>query len=109
MLRFIARFLGFWLLAAALVAAIVDGAKSIAASSLVMTPLVESLMTVAQLVGADESAILALPDATPWPLNLVLIWLMVAPTVGALAVPGIALLLVGAKKPRPSLGREFAT
>ena len=43
MLRFLSRFLGFWLVAAALVAGVVDGAKSIAASALVITPLAETL------------------------------------------------------------------
>src|SRR5690606_5071230 len=39
MLRFIARFLGLWLLAGALVALVIDGARTIAASQMVMTPL----------------------------------------------------------------------
>ena len=39
MIVFISRFVGIWLIAGALVAVVVDGAKSIAASSLTVTPL----------------------------------------------------------------------
>lgn len=41
MFRLISRFLGFWLFAAALVSLVHDGARSIAASSLVVTSLGE--------------------------------------------------------------------
>ena len=41
MLRFLSRFLGFWLVAAAVVMGVVDGAKSIAASAVVTTSLAE--------------------------------------------------------------------
>jgi len=107
MLRFIARFFGFWLVAAALVAAIVDGAKSIAASALVTTPLFETWTTIAALMGAQDAAEATPPNA-PWPLDLALAWLLAAPSVVVLAVIGVALLVVGAKRRRPSLGREFA-
>ena len=39
MIGFLARFVGLWLIAGALVALVVDGAKSIAASQLTVTPL----------------------------------------------------------------------
>lgn len=39
MFRFLARFIGLWLVAGALIALVVDGAKSIAAGSIVTTPL----------------------------------------------------------------------
>src|SRR5918993_2587544 len=41
MLRFLLRTLGIWLLAGALVAVVMDGARSIAASAPVLTPLAE--------------------------------------------------------------------
>jgi hypothetical protein len=106
MLRFLARFLGFWLVAAALVAAVVDGAKSIADSALVLTPL-SATWTALAGIGADAPADPALP-ALPWPADLALAWLMAAPTVAVLAVPGVALLILGAKRRRPFLSREFA-
>ena len=39
MISFIARFVGLWLIAGALVALVIDGTKSIAASHLMVTPL----------------------------------------------------------------------
>ncbi len=106
MFRFIARFFGFWLVAAALVAGVVDGAKSIAASSLVLTPVAETYTTLAT-IGQPQPANVELPTA-PWPLGLALDWLMAAPTVVVLTVLGVVLLILGARRRRPFLSREFA-
>jgi hypothetical protein len=106
MIRFIARFLGFWIVAAGLVAAVVDGAKSIAASSLVLTPVSETYVTILSLV-EQTPAPAEIPTA-PWPLDLPLAWLMAAPTAVVLAALGVALLVLGARRRRPFLSREFA-
>ena len=103
MLRFASRFLGFWLLAAAVVATVVDGAKSIAASSLVTTSVGETWTMIAALSGNDPVALTA-----AGPLNYVLQWLLAAPTVAVLAIPGAVFLILGAKRRPPSLSREFA-
>lgn len=103
MLRFACRFLGFWLIAAAVVAAVVDGAKSIAASSLVTTSVGETWATLAPLGGGEPAAL-----AVPGPLNYLLQWLLAAPAVAALAIPGAVFLILGAKRRPPSLSREFA-
>ena len=103
MLRFASRFIGFWLLAAALVAAVVDGAKSIAASALMLTPVAETWAT---LGGSAPAA--AEPSSLRWPFNLALDWLLTAPTVAIIGVLGVLLLIVGAKKRPPQLGREYA-
>jgi hypothetical protein len=107
MLRFIARSLGYWLVAAALVAAIVDGAKSIAASGLVLTPLFETWASIAALAGWEASAG-ALADYILWPFDILFVWMLSAPTVVVLAAFGALLLALGAKRRRPSIGREFA-
>ena len=106
MLRFISRFLGFWLVAAALVAAVVDGAKSIAASSLVTTSLGETWAIVAGISGNEPllSAIANLPWLVAAPIN----WLLAAPTVAVFGIIGVTLLVLGAKRRPPSLSREFA-
>jgi len=106
MLRFFSRFLGFWIVAAGLVAAVVDGAKSIAASSLVLTPVSETYTTILS-VGQPTPAPIEIPTA-PWPLDLPLAWLMAAPTAAVLAGLGVALLVLGARRRRPFLSREFA-
>ncbi len=106
MLRFFSRALGFWLLAAGLVAAVVDGAKSIGASAFVTTSLAETWAAIAALNEAGAVP----PDvgALPWPFNILLGWLFAAPTVAVLVVPGVLLLAAGAKRRRHNLGREFA-
>ncbi len=107
MLRFFARSIGFWLVAAALVAAIVDGAKSIGASRLVATPLSETWMTVAGLIGWTSSENGAPLDLI-WPFDLLVAWLLAAPAILVFAVPGVVLLIAGAKRRRFSINREFA-
>ena len=105
MLRFLARSLGFWLVAAAVVAGVVDGAKTIAASSLVITSVSETLALIAAAGKAEASSI---PENWPWLFSLPLQFLLAAPTVFVLGAPGIALLVLGAKRRPPSLSREFA-
>jgi hypothetical protein len=105
MFRFLARFLGFWLVAAALVAAVVDGAKSIAASAFVTTPLAEAWAAVARLTAEGGDA----PAAPPaWPLDVALAWLGAAPTFAALAAIGVVLLVLGSRRRRPYLDRKYA-
>jgi hypothetical protein len=106
MLRFASRFLGFWLVAAAVVAGVVDGAKSIAASSLVMTSVGETWATLAALGAGEPTS--AAPLTAPWPLDVALQWLLAAPAVAILGVVGAAFLILGAKRRPPSLSREFA-
>lgn len=106
MFRFASRFLGFWLLAAALVAGVVDGAKSIAASSLVLTSAAETWAMIAAAGGTQPAAE---PLAAPWPpVDLALQFLLAAPTVVVLGALGAAFLILGAKRRPPSLSREFA-
>ena len=42
MIGFLARFIGLWMIAGALVALVIDGTKTIAASTLTVTPLGQS-------------------------------------------------------------------
>jgi hypothetical protein len=106
MLRFLARFLGFWLVAAALVAAVVDGAKSIAASALVISPVAATWADLSDLLGRGSGSEAQWQAA--WPLDTLMRWLISAPSVAVLAVLGVLLLLAGAKRRSPSIGREFA-
>jgi hypothetical protein len=109
MLRFIARFTGYWLVAAALVVAVVDGAKSIAASALVLTPLGETWAALAGLGAPEDGASPAAAAAPlPWPLDAAWTWLLAAPTAAVLAVLGFLLLAAGRKRRRAFLGREYA-
>ena len=108
MLRFLSRFAGYWLVAAAVVAAVIDGAKSIAASAFVTTPVAETWATLSTLAAsADEPAPLAAAPM-PWPLDIALAWVMAAPTAGVLAILGFLFLAAGRKRRRAFLGREYA-
>ena len=109
MLRFAARFLGFWLLAAAVVAGVVDGAKSIAASQLVTTSLSEAWSLVAGFgSGEAPDAASAAPPSLPAMLDIPLHWLLALPAVAVLGLVGAVFLILGAKRRPPSLSREFA-
>jgi hypothetical protein len=105
MLRFLSRLAGYWLVAGALVAAVVDGAKSIAASALVTTPLSESWAALAPLLDIEPAA----PAAPPWPLDIGLAWLLAAPTTAVLMALGILFLVVGRKRRPASFTGEYAT
>ena len=106
MLRFASRFLGFWLVAAALVAAVVDGAKSIGASSFVTTSVGETWAAIAAF-GATEPTTPP-PLSAPGLLDMPLQWLLSAPTVAVLGIVGAVFLILGAKRRPPALSREFA-
>jgi hypothetical protein len=106
MLRWFVRFVGLWLVAGALVAAVVDGAKSIGASRLVLTSVAETWTTMAEF-GEAESVVFEPPSA-PWPLDILLDWLYAAPSAAVLAVLGFLLLVAGQRPRRPQLGPEFA-
>ncbi len=106
-LRFIARFTAYWLIAAALVAAVVDGAKSIAASALVLTPLAETWAMLSALGNAGAPAPTA-GQPVPAPLGGAAELVLSAPTAAVLGILGFLLLAAGRRRRRPALGREFA-
>jgi hypothetical protein len=108
MLRLLARFIGYWLVAGAIVMAVVDGAKSIAASAVVMTPLAETWAILFAPTGET-----AAPPAAPWtldgPAGTALDWLFAAPTAAVLAGLGLLFLLAGARRRRALFSHELAT
>jgi hypothetical protein len=106
MLRFICRFLGVWLLAAGLVTSVIDGAKTLAASELVTTPVAESWALLAgEAAGAEPRE----PLAAPWPFDIAAAWLLAAPTALVLFAAAVVLLIVGRRRRPHRLTREFAT
>jgi hypothetical protein len=106
-LRFICRFLGVWLLAAGLVTTVIDGAKTLAASELVTTPVAESwaLLAGEGAAGAEPRE----PLAAPWPFDIAAAWLLAAPTALVLFAAAVLLLIVGRRRRPQRLTREFAT
>ena len=107
MRRLFFRVVGVWLIAGALIAAVIDGAKSIAASDLVLTPLADTLV----LLSGTEGPYGVEPQSLEgyWPLDVALAWILAAPSSAVLAAIGVLCMLAGAR-PRPHrLSREFAT
>lgn len=102
MIRFLVRLLGYGLVAAGFVALVVDGARSIANSTPMITPLAETL---ALLLRERYALIQPAVERNVHPLlwDPVLLWVMLAPT--ALVALGLGFLLVrlGAR-PEPEIG-----
>jgi MYXO-CTERM domain-containing protein len=101
MLRFFSRFLGVWAVAGALVVAIVDGSRSIAASALTYTRAADTWALLGGTRGVGAGTLAALEPA--------LARLMDAPTAAILAVLGFLLLAAGRRRRRGVPGHEFAT
>jgi hypothetical protein len=83
MIAFLARFIGLWLIAGALVALVVDGTKTIAASRLTVTPLglawyslsPSSLMRTQEFVQREVEAYIG-----HWLWDPIVQWILMAPT-----------------------------
>ncbi|MGQ7791075.1 hypothetical protein ACUN0C_01555 [Faunimonas sp. B44] len=106
MLRFIARLLGIWLIAAALVSAVVDAAKSIAASTLVATPLGQIWFQVApgSFTGAENALVNDYSMAWLW--TAIAEWVLPAPAWLVFVLLGAVLLRLGRPKRRHRFDEE---
>ena len=111
MLRVASRFLGIWFLAAALAVAVIDGAKSLAASEVVVTDLGGAIRMVDQALwkpGSPEQAAQPVPDNASGgdgalgPAEIALR----APAAPLLALGGVLFLIFGRRQRRHALGRE---
>lgn len=97
MLRFLSRFLGLWLMAGALIALVVDAAKTIAAGEIVTTPLglLWHTLSPATLNGA-QAGIQRHVGTFLW--DPVIQSILVAPTFVVCGVLGALLLFAGRGK-----------
>lgn len=102
MLRFLARFIGLWLVAGALVALVVDGAKSIAAGSIVTTPLGQLWYDLDPAsLNTAQAAVERHVHPALW--DPVILAVLLAPTFSVIGILGLLLMLVGRKKEAPKL------
>jgi hypothetical protein len=101
MLRFLARFSGLWLLAGALVALVVDGARTIAAAEMVTTPLM-ALWLHAGPASLEAMRLAVERSIHPWLWDPVLMAVLGLPGFAVMAGLG-ALLLWAGRKRRPRL------
>ncbi len=99
MIRFLLRFLGFWLLAGGFVALVVDGTRSIAASELVVTSARAGWTAIsAGSYGQMEAHLSAL---APWLWADIVSPLLDFPLFVVVAVLGLLLMALG-RAPRKS-------
>ena len=108
MVRFLFRFVGFWFLAAAIVLAVVDGSKSIAASGLVMTPLGEIWFKLwpasLQMTEFGIQNNLGLP----WLWDFITQWILTAPGWLVFALLALVFLIIGRRRKRAIFFDEMA-
>ena len=101
MIAFIARFIGLWMIAGALVALVIDGTKTIAASALTVTPLGQSwysispstLMSAQNFVQGTVEAYIG-----HWLWDPLIVWILLLPTWLVLGLLGTWLVYVGRKR-----------
>jgi len=98
MIRFLFRFIGFWLLAGGFVALIVDGTRSIAASAPLFTSAGDAWFIIAP--GSLERFEAAGRASLPTVWNVVLVPLLSLPAFVVLVAVGLALLGLGRVRQR---------
>ncbi len=101
MIRFFARFLGLWTLAAAFVFLVYDGTKSIAGNAIFIT----RLSDVWNMVSASSLAALepAIKSYAPWLWDPAITWVLGSPAWAVFGVLGAVLILLGRRK-KPLIG-----
>ena len=104
MIRFLFRLVGFWLLAGVLVAAIIDGSKSIAASALITTPFGQHFQQLAPTLLQRLEFGIQNNLGQPWLWDVVFVNVLAWPSFVVLAVLTLIFLLIG----RPKRARVLA-
>jgi hypothetical protein len=102
MIRFLFRFLGFWILAGGFIAFVYDGTKSIAGNAIYVTKLGDTWNAI------HSTSLQLLQPAierhvAPWLWERVALNVLTAPTWLVLGILGALLMLIGRKK-KPLIG-----
>ena len=101
MIAFLSRFVGIWLIAGALVAVVVDGAKTIAATSLTVTPLGLTWFTLSPTtLMAAQGFVQQTVEAYigHWLWDPLIQWILLLPGWAVLGAIGGALAYLGRKR-----------
>jgi ABC-type phosphate transport system permease subunit len=101
-IRFVFRFIGFFVLAAAFVALLYDGTKTIAADQISITPL-EQIWAYLDATSLQRLKDAVSQSASVWVWDSLFATVLTAPAALVLAVLGALLMLIGRKK-RPLIG-----
>ena len=106
MLRFVIRFLGFWLFAGAIILAVLDGARSVAASRVVVTSLSETWASLAPESLTNVEATLE-RTAVPSVNDFIAAWLLGAPAWAVVGAVALILVAIGRRRRVPPYHYEF--
>ncbi len=106
MIRFLFRFVGFWLLAGALVTAIIDGAKSIAASTVITTPLGQQFQQLAPSLLQRLEFGVQNNLGLPWLWDVVFVNILTWPTFAVLGILAMIFLMIGRRKRAPIIAED---
>ena len=101
MIAFLSRFIGIWLIAGALVAVVVDGAKTIASTSLTVTPLGLTWFTLSptSLMAAQGFVQQTVESYIGhWLWDPLIQWILLLPTWAVLGAVGCTLAYLGRKR-----------
>ncbi len=106
MIRFLFRFVGYWLLAATLVLLVVDGAKTIAQSAFAFESLGEIWFRIAPT--SINQAQFAIEEYLGWPAlwDAITRWVLVAPGWLVAGILAVVFLLIGRKRRRAAFFDE---
>ena len=106
MIGFLSRFIGLWMVAGALVALVIDGTKTIAASALTMTPmgLAWYSLSPASLMQTQEFVQRTIEGYIGhWLWDPIIQWVLMAPAWAVLGIIGGWLLYIGRRRrPQPA-------
>jgi len=101
MIGFLSRFVGLWLVAGALVALVIDATKSIAGSTLTLTPLGAAWanISMASLMSVQEFVQRTIEVYTGrWLWDPVIQWILLLPTWAVLGALGFLLTWLGRRR-----------
>jgi hypothetical protein len=97
MIRFVFRFFGFWLLAAAFVAVVYDGARAIAGSQVTFTKLGDTWNAIHSTSLQSLQPVIE-RNVGVWLWDPVMLNILVSPTWAVFGVLGILFILLGRRK-----------
>lgn len=103
MIRFGFRFIGFWFLAAALVALVIDGTKSIADSALVTTSVASYFLDISPTTLQKLEFGVQNNLGAPWLWDRFFVNLLSWPAFAVLAAIGMIFMLIGRRRKRRDL------
>ena len=97
MIGFVSRFVGLWFVAGALVGLVIDAAKTIAASTVTVTPLGAALISLAPSALTATQAFVE-QKIGHWLWDTVIQWLLLLPAWAVLGVLGFLLTYLGRRR-----------